>query len=65
MKTAITPGEARELQHLYEKLIYAAAAAAEALSIVRGPPTGPTLERLGRLYTRVMGIIRRINEILG
>ena len=64
MKTAITPTEARELQYLYEKLIYTAAPAAEALSIVRVAPIGPTLERFGRLHARVMEIVAHINEIL-
>jgi hypothetical protein len=65
MKTAITPGEARELQQLYEKLIYTAAPAAEALSIVSVAPKGPTLDRFGLLHARVMNIVTHINEILG
>jgi hypothetical protein len=64
MKAVITPTEARELQHLYEKLIYAAAPAAEALSLVRVAPTDPTFERFGQLHTRVMDIVARIKELL-
>jgi hypothetical protein len=64
MKTALTPTEARRLQHLYEKLIYAAAPAAEALLIVKMTPKGPTLERFGRLHGRVMDIVAHIQEIL-
>jgi hypothetical protein len=64
METVITPIEARELQHLYEKLINAAAAAAEAVSIVSVAPKDPTLERFGRLHARAMDIVARIKEIV-
>ena len=61
----ITPAQARELQHLYEKLINAVAPAAEALWIARVAPAGPTLERFRHLHANVIDIVARITEILG